>query len=197
MHFPGVIYPFPRWCCTVSLCFLLQRAFYLQFYSLSFTCSSVLSVKSQRKCFLISYWQYFLVLVGMSTSSMRVTLLHPFPTFWLRSGPNGMHADSLTGCSTSSQSVLPSALHSIMPIKAVSLIMSWRHPYRYYWSLCAHVLVKHLLLMEAEPEGAQLWILSLLSPDGHQVNFSFSLFSLPCFCLCPKATLTAHVRHQL
>lgn len=69
-------------------------------------------------------WQYFLVLVGMTTSSVRVTLLHPFPTFWLLSGPNGMHADSLTGCSTSSQSVLPPALHNIMPIKAVSLSMS-------------------------------------------------------------------------
>lgn len=58
-------------------------------------------------------------------------------------------------------------------------------------------VVKHLLLMEAEPEGGQLWILSLLSPDGHQGNFSFSLFSLSCFCLCPKTTLTAHVHHQL
>lgn len=40
---------------------------------------------------------------------------HPFPTLWLLSGTNKMHAHSLTCCSTCPHSVLPSALTASCP----------------------------------------------------------------------------------
>lgn len=116
-----------------------------------------------RSVFAFSYHNIFLFLWKWPLLLWESPFFHHFPTFWLLSGPNGMHADSLTGCSTCSQNVLPSALNSIVPIKADNLSVSWRHLYRSYSSLCARVLVKHLMLMEAGPESAHLWILSLLS----------------------------------
>lgn len=156
------------------LCFLSQRAFYLQLYSLS-TCSSV--VKSHQVFLHFLLWQYFLILAGMTTTIGRVTLLPSFANILVTQWTKWHPYSSLIDCSTCSQ--LIALCH-----KSDSL-NTWRHAYRYYWSLCARVLVKHLMLMEVGPEGAQLWILSLFPPwwpPGKLFLFSFLsllLLSLP------------------
>lgn len=134
---------------------------------------------SHTKCFCIfSNDNIFLFLWEWPPPSGEVTLLLSFANILVTQWTKWHPYSSLIDCSTCS--------HLIALCHKSDSLNTWRHPYRYYWSLCARVLVKHLMLMEVGPEGAQLWILSLFPPMATRESFHFPFSFSAVFIFAQK-----------